>query len=216
MRRMQLQLNRMVALLPTNQAGSRFRRLMTAAKKGRMHHFFVLAGTMFVGGNAHWIRWLSLTAAPSPACKGPYGSSLMNAMAEVAEPQRLTYMRLFQACGDLWLKEQSKAGLKDLQLRVIEAVCLAELHLPASEADIKMHDLIHLAFQNIPLWGECAGSLTAGWIMVASFKSGHPAYLNACLTVMQGPYSPPPCSQPRVPGGRSDLWPETGQHQRRQ
>lgn len=72
---------------------------------------------------------------------------------EEAEPQRLTYTRLFLVCGDLWRKEQRKDGLKDLQLRVLEAVCLAELHLPASEADIKMHDLIHLAFLNIPLWG---------------------------------------------------------------
>lgn len=71
-----------------------------------------------------------------------------------AEPQRLTFMRLFQACGDLWLKELKVDELKDLQLRVVEAVCLAELHLPASEADIKMHDLIHLAFLNIPLWGK--------------------------------------------------------------
>ena len=55
-------------------------------------------------------------------------------------------MRIFQACGELWAKEVREDSLPDLQLRVIEAICLAELHLPASEADIKLHDLVHLAY----------------------------------------------------------------------
>lgn len=43
--RVRLQLIMMAIMLPTDQAGARFTRLMTAAKKSRMHHMFVLAGT---------------------------------------------------------------------------------------------------------------------------------------------------------------------------
>lgn len=121
-----------------------------------------------------------------------------------AEPQRLTYMRLFQACGDLWLKELRADGLEDLQLRVVEAVCLAELHLPASEADIKMHDLVHLAFNNIPLWGECVWRSGVRW----GGKQAHMGYVSICM-FSQVRCSLPPCSRLKVLGERSARWPAT-------
>jgi hypothetical protein len=70
-------------------------------------------------------------------------------------PQRLAYIRMFQACGQLWHKAVHKDDIPDLQRRVLEAVCLAELHLPASEADVKMHNLVHLVMDVLPTWGEC-------------------------------------------------------------
>ena len=79
-------------------------------------------------------------------------------MDHVPEAQRLTYMRVFQACGELWQKEVNGSDIPDLVLRVIEAICLVELHLPASEADIKLHNLVHLAF-SIGDWGEEDGSI---------------------------------------------------------
>jgi hypothetical protein len=74
-------------------------------------------------------------------------------MDDVPEAQRLTYIRVFQACGELWEKEILEEALPDLILRVIEAICLVELHLPAIEADIKLHNLMHLAF-SIGDWGK--------------------------------------------------------------
>lgn len=44
LQRMRLQLEKMAEVLPKDQAGARFTRLFTAAKKSRMHHMFVLAG----------------------------------------------------------------------------------------------------------------------------------------------------------------------------
>ena len=143
--------------LPASQAGARFTRLMTTAKKSKMHHMFVLAGTicMLVLFLPPVTRHLPLYHS---LFEGPYGSSILNALMDsCGEAQRLTYMRIFQACGELWAKELRVDSLPDLQRRAVEAVCLAELHLPASEADIKMHDLIHLAYQNIPYWGKWLG-----------------------------------------------------------
>ena len=64
------------------------------------------------------------------------------------------YMCLFQVCGDLWAKQVAIADLPALQLRVIEAICLMELHLPATEADMKLHNLLHLAFDVLPNYGK--------------------------------------------------------------
>lgn len=65
-----------------------------------------------------------------------------------------TCMCLFQVCGDLWAKQVAIADLPALQLRVIEAICLMELHLPATEADMKLHNLLHLAFDVLPNYGK--------------------------------------------------------------
>jgi hypothetical protein len=86
---------------------------------------------------------------------GPLGAKLFSNLQDMPLAQRTTYIRLFQACGELWHKSVSIASLPDLQHRVVEAVCMAELHLPATEADIKMHNLVHLAFDVLPEWGEC-------------------------------------------------------------
>lgn len=80
------------------------------------------------------------------------GSAIFNEMLTLA--QRLTYIRMFLVCGELWNKEICIADLPNLQLRVLEAICFTELHLPATEADAKMHMLLHLAFDNLTLWGE--------------------------------------------------------------
>lgn len=114
--------------LPSNQAGSRFKRLLTKGKAGKTHHFFVLAG--------------------------PLGAITVASMTQMPEAQRLTYMRMFQACGDLWAKELHGADVFSVQHAVIECICLMELHLPASEADVKLHDLLHLAFDVIPAFGK--------------------------------------------------------------
>ena len=37
-------LDAIAAHIPSNQAGSRFKRLFTAGKKAKTHHYFVLAG----------------------------------------------------------------------------------------------------------------------------------------------------------------------------
>lgn len=77
------------------------------------------------------------------------------------ERQRLTHMRVFAVCGDLWAKQVQVADLPHLQLRTLQAICLAEAHLPASEADVKLHDLLHLALDVLPTWGESLYLTTA-------------------------------------------------------
>jgi hypothetical protein len=114
--------------VPSNQAGGRFKRLFSASKKAKTHHYFMLAG--------------------------PYGSMLTANLTDMPEAQRLTYMRMFQVCGDLWAKSISKHRIQELQLAVVECICLMELHLPATEADVKLHDLLHLAFDVLPNYGN--------------------------------------------------------------
>lgn len=113
--------------VPANQAGDRFTRLMSASKKPKTHHYFMLAG--------------------------PYGSLLAANLTDMPVAQRLTYMRMFQVCGDLWAKSISMQRVEELQLAVVECICLMELHLPATEADAKLHDLLHLAFDVLPNYG---------------------------------------------------------------
>ncbi len=86
---------------------------------------------------------------------GPLGSAIFNEMTHLE--QRVTFMRMIQALGELWHKEIRKEDIPALQLRVLEAICLTELHFPAAEADVKLHGLLHLAFNNLTLWGKNIG-----------------------------------------------------------
>ena len=163
---MQNLLDKIADVLPANQWGNRGRRLITKSKKGRMHHFFVLAGrwhhsegTVYGrGGGKHTVsfvvdaQYLELRMC---ANAGPLGSYLIELCEAVGSMQRLACMRMFQAIGDLWVKEIPKTSMPALALRTLEAICFMELHLPASEADVKLHNALHLAFQQIPEWGEC-------------------------------------------------------------
>jgi hypothetical protein len=72
----------------------------------------------------------------------------------MGEKQRRTYQLMLQVCGQLWERPVRVAGLKDLEERVLEAICAVELHLPASEADVKLHNLLHLVKEVIPDYGE--------------------------------------------------------------
>ncbi len=85
---------------------------------------------------------------------GPYGAVALDSLCDMPEARRLTFQFVFQICGDLFAKEVAVSDLPDLQLRVIEALCLMELHLPASEANIKLHNLLHLVFDVLPTFGE--------------------------------------------------------------
>lgn len=60
---------------------------------------------------------------------------------------------LCNALGELCRKQVHKHDLPHIQLRVVQAICLLELHFPASEADIKLHNTGHIAFDNLPRWG---------------------------------------------------------------
>lgn len=96
---------------------------------------------------------------------GPQGTMALAQLQGLPERQRLTHQRVFAVCGDLWAKQVWTADLPHLQLRTLQAICLVEAHLPASEADVKLHDLLHLAFDVLPTWGEmllCSPLLKAG------------------------------------------------------
>ena len=72
---------------------------------------------------------------------GPYAAAFFDSFTDMPDAQRLTYIRLFHAAGDLWLKEQPKDPRIQNALfrRCLEAICLTELHFPALQADCKMH-----------------------------------------------------------------------------
>ena len=63
-------------------------------------------------------------------------------------------MRLFQVIGDICAHEIAKSGIEELQLRLVEAICLCELHLPGLMADIKMHGAMHIVFRQLRNFGE--------------------------------------------------------------
>jgi hypothetical protein len=95
------------------------------------------------------------------ACRtrtGPYGAVAMSKLEDMPDAQRETYALLLETCGALWAKTVRECDLPDLQLRVLEALCFAEIHLSAAEADIKLHGLLHLALDVLPAWGGCASA----------------------------------------------------------
>ena len=54
-------------------------------------------------------------------------------------------MRLLQVIGLLWTKEVHQASCNFLYAQAVEAACALELHLPVSERDIKLHELVMIA-----------------------------------------------------------------------
>jgi len=85
---------------------------------------------------------------------GPFGTALIDSMQGLGGQQRFTFMRLFQVIGDIWHKQVVKSEIPELQLRLVEAICLCELHLPALMADIKMHQSLHIVFRQLRNFGE--------------------------------------------------------------
>ncbi|EFJ39138.1 hypothetical protein VOLCADRAFT_101317 [Volvox carteri f. nagariensis] len=96
---------------------SRLQRLTGAGKAAKTHTYFLLAGP---------IGLYVITSARFP------------------EPVQEAYLRLLQACGDLWQKVLEGGEVDALEQRVVEAVCLVELRLSVNEMDIKLHNLLHL------------------------------------------------------------------------
>ena len=80
----------------------------------------------------------------------------MSLMTDMPEAQRSAYALLLEVCGMLWAKTVRRADVHDIQLAVLRAICVAEAHLPATEADIKLHDLLHLACDVITAYGRRA------------------------------------------------------------
>ncbi|GLC70376.1 hypothetical protein PLESTF_000966400 [Pleodorina starrii] len=99
-------------------------------KKAKTHTFFLLAGPF----GAYAVVSASL---PRGVCSA--------------------LLALLNACSDLWDKVQDRRRLNALRERVVEAVCLVELHMSCNELDIKLHNLIHLvdAIRNLgPLFAH--------------------------------------------------------------
>lgn len=64
----------------------------------------------------------------------------------MGRPQRAALQFLWQVIGELWNKEVRRDDLPWLRELAVEAVCVMECHFPATELDIKMHNIIHLAY----------------------------------------------------------------------
>lgn len=69
---------RVAAVLPASDAGSRFARLFESTKSSKVHDFFVLAG--------------------------PLGAYMLHLCRDIKDEQRIAMTLLLQACGDLWEK----------------------------------------------------------------------------------------------------------------
>lgn len=104
------------ANVPRAIAG-RLARLTTAGKKAKSHSFFLLAG--------------------------PFGAY---AVKKAGMPPRLeaAMLSIVNACSRLWDKVQRRSQLGQLRTAVVEAICLVERHMSATELDIKLHNLMHL------------------------------------------------------------------------
>ena len=106
---------------------------------------------------------------------GPIGAIIINGLkglpGTLGDQQRMTIIRVLQVCGDLWAKEIVEADIPLLQERVIETICLVEAHLPASELDIKLHNLLHLCDDNLRQVGEsfCGTGLNLMAPLMANF-----------------------------------------------
>jgi hypothetical protein len=63
----------------------------------------------------------------------------------LGKQQHMAMLQLLKACNMLWWKSyHSTACLLEVQKLVVEAVCAVQAYLPASELDIKLHDMLHL------------------------------------------------------------------------
>jgi hypothetical protein len=155
--------------------------MLSASKKKKAHDYFLLAGEGASLGAASAKAALTLlirspiaelcmdmytcksytSQLPMPAVQprhcaflaGPHGSAAIGSLTDMPGPQRYTFMRVFQVGGRLWAKEVAKKDLPSMQLVVTEALGLMELHLPATEADVKLHNVLHLVFNVLPGYG---------------------------------------------------------------
>lgn len=75
---------------------------------------------------------------------GPYGTYVLEHARSLGRPQRQALQELFSVCGAMWAKEVRRDDLPALFQRVVRAVCAVERHLPVSELDVKLHNLLHL------------------------------------------------------------------------
>lgn len=120
------------AAAPPAIAG-RLTRLTTAGKKAKTHTFFLLAS--------------------------PYGAYAV-VSAGLDRDVEEAMLRLLNACCNLWDKVQDSRKVEELRMEVAEAVSHVELHMSATELDIKLHNLIHLA-DGIRNLGEALGCSSA-------------------------------------------------------
>lgn len=76
---------------------------------------------------------------------GPVGMYAFMALSEMPIEVNEAYIEVLRVCHLLSRKSMPQSDLEDLERIVIEAVCKLEFWLPATELDIKCHNLLHLA-----------------------------------------------------------------------
>lgn len=76
---------------------------------------------------------------------GPIGMYAFMALSEMPIEVNEAYIEVLRVCHLLSRKSMPHSDLDDLERVVIEAVCKLEFWLPATELDIKCHNLLHLA-----------------------------------------------------------------------
>jgi Domain of unknown function (DUF4218) len=74
-------------------------------------------------------------------CTGAY---ILLACRDMPKNVLYTLVMVMQCCGVLWEKSCSRQELQDLREYVVLTLSLVEAHLPASELDIKMHNMLHM------------------------------------------------------------------------
>jgi hypothetical protein len=70
---------------------------------------------------------------------------MVEEMQDMARPQHAALQFVLQVIGELWNKEVRREDLPWLGQLAVQAVCVMEAHLPATELDIKLHNTVHLA-----------------------------------------------------------------------
>jgi hypothetical protein len=76
---------------------------------------------------------------------GPVGMYAFMALSDMPVEVNEAYIEVLRVCHLLSRKSMPQSDMEDLERVVIEAVCKLEFWLPATELDIKCHNLLHLA-----------------------------------------------------------------------
>ena len=114
-----------------------------------VHWFFTLTASAPCDASDHG----STSCCPLHA--GPLGRVMIDALKHHDATSSVVHFPAATraCCDDLWAMQQLRQENPDLQLCVLDAMCLGELHLPAAVADMKLHQLAHLAFDADPGYG---------------------------------------------------------------